>query len=290
MNRLRFLLVAVVAIGGCSRHEPEESTAPQFDLAAHCPSKEALTKRRTLPCNADAVLRGFSTKSVADFDKDMLSAKHGQVFLPPKEYSDAVDCGKPAVPGLVRLITSQDGYIGDAAWGALDEITNGRFGPHGPYEPAPNPPDAAERATVAEKYQKWWNENKTKSETDWLLADLGSDDEQGRSAIHKLGASGDRAAIPALKSLLGNRHLCPWAAVALARLGDESAVPVLIDYYMASDSEPLRERGICEAYALTGQTMDFNPNGTQEERQEALKRWHRWYEQRVGGPGLSGKG
>jgi PBS lyase HEAT-like repeat-containing protein len=283
MNMIGFLLVAATASTvGCSYHKPENSAEPQFDLAAHCLSKEAITKQRAqraLPCNADALLRRFDQSSVANFDKAMPSAKHGQVFLPPNEYSDVVDCGKPAVPGLIRLIANRDGYIGDAAWGALDEITNRRFGTH---EPAPNPPDAVQRAAVAEKYQKWWEENKAKSETDWLLADIGSNDEQGREAIHKLGISGDRAAIPALKSLLGNTYLGPRAAVALARLGDESAVPVLVDYYMASDSEPLRETGICEAYALTGQTMNFNPNGSPEERKEALKRWHRWHEQRVG--------
>jgi len=286
MNPLKFLfVVATASIVGCSYHKPENSAEAQFDLAAHCPPREAMIKQPALPCNADAVLRKFDQKSVGDFDKAIRSAKQGQVLLPPREYSNVVDCGKPAVPGLIKLVTNRDGYIGDAAWGALDEITNRRFGTH---EPFPDPPDAVQRAAVAEKYQTWWEENKAKSETDWLLADIGLNEEQGRTAIYKLGVSGDRGAIPALKSLLGNRYLGPRAALALARLGDENAVPVLVDYFMASDSGPLRETGICEAYALTGQTMNFNPYGTKEERQEAVKRWHRWYEQRAGSAAVDG--
>jgi hypothetical protein len=192
MNRLKFLfVVASASMVACSYHKPENSAEPHFDLAARCPPREAMIKQRALPCDADAVLRRFDRRSVADFDKAMLSAKHGQLLLPPREYSDVVDCGKPAVPGLIKLITNKDGYIGDAASGALDEITNRRFGTH---EPAPDPPDAVQRAAVAENYRKWWEENKAKSETDWLLADIGSNDEQGRAAIYKLGVSGDRAA------------------------------------------------------------------------------------------------
>jgi len=272
------LVAATAAVVGCSSYKPEDSATPQFDLAAHCESREAILNERERPCNPDAALRRFARQSVIDFDRTMHAAKHGQVFLDPKEYSDVAHCGKPVVPGLIKLITNKNAYIGDAAWAALDEITNQRFGMH---EVTPNPPDTVERAAAAEKYQKWWDENKTKSRTDWLVADIGLNDERGRAAIYELGYSGDRAAIPALKSLLGNRYQRPLAAVALAWIGDESAVPVLVDYYMASDSEPLRETGICEAYTLTGQTMDFNPKASPKERQRSINRWHRWYEQRV---------
>ena len=67
-NRLRFLLVAVVvSMVGCYHHQPENSAAPPFDLAAHCRPKEAWTKQQNLPCKADTVLKNFESKSVADF-------------------------------------------------------------------------------------------------------------------------------------------------------------------------------------------------------------------------------
>src|SRR5579864_3127479 len=79
MNRFRFMLVALTAMtASCSYHKPENSDEPQFDLVAHCPPREAMIKKRPLVCNAEALLQRFDRRSVADFDKVTLSAKHGQ--------------------------------------------------------------------------------------------------------------------------------------------------------------------------------------------------------------------
>jgi HEAT repeat protein len=179
------------------------------------------------------------------------------------------------VPGLIALIRKGNAYTSDAARLALEEITNYRFElpSHGT-----NKLSAQERRFAAEKYENWWEQNKNKTRIEWLSVGLGAHDVRGREVIQKLGASGDGDAVPVLQRLLADSYFRPYAAVALARLGDRSAVPALIEEFLLSDSAPLRKAGICELYALTGKTMAYDPNAPEKVRRAAIQRWREWYE------------
>jgi HEAT repeat protein len=107
-----------------------------------------------------------------------------------------------------------------------------------------------------------------------------------RSASAKaLGQIGDAAAIPHLKSSLYDRNL--WvrnaSARALARLGDQEGIPILIKNL---ESEAQERDELVRAQAAeflreaTGENFGFDPRGPAADREEAIRRWQDWWQNR----------
>ncbi len=107
-----------------------------------------------------------------------------------------------------------------------------------------------------------------------------------RSATaNALGRIGEEAAIPHLRSSLYDRNL--WvrnaAARALARLGDNSGIPVLIRNLESTARERdqmVRDQADEFLREVTGENFGFDPQGTDAEREEAIRRWESWWEAR----------
>lgn len=274
MRRIWLWLIASTLLTlGCSHVRRETSASPRFEIAqCQIAAVEASTPST---CDVAGLLKAFEGEHVASYDHALRSIRPGQMVIEPQEFSAVKKCGKSTVPGLIDLISDHNGYIGEAAWRALDDITNRN---PGTYSLGTDPPSAAERAVVAEKYRKWWNENKGYTEIDWLKSDLGRHDNEGKAAIYKLGTSGDPVAVSALKPYLADKYLRPYVGIALARLGDRSAIPVLLDDYMGSEWAPMRKEGICVLYGLTGRMSNFDPYGTAESRKIAIEEWKAWWQ------------
>ena len=105
------------------------------------------------------------------------------------------------------------------------------------------------------------------------------------ASANALGKIGEEAAIPHLRSSLYDRNL--WvrnaAARALARLGDNSGIPVLIRNLESTARERdqmVREQADEFLREVTGENFGFDPQGTDAERQEAIRRWESWWRAR----------
>jgi hypothetical protein len=233
---------------------------------------------RPAACDPVAKLKEFRSKNVVNFDRSVSAmAKPGQIVIAPKEFSEVVACGKATVPGLIDLLDDRDAHLADASRLALEEITNKQFNSPriGSVQPAPQSPNV-----LADRYKEWWTVNKARTEIEWLTADILTRNSRSTIAVRRLGYLGDRSAIPVLRGLLEDRSLSGEAAIALARLKDIHAVPVLIDQFLKSDSQPLRKEGVCQLYLLTGSTLGYDPGDTGEARQRTVLQWRAWYKER----------
>jgi hypothetical protein len=201
-----------------------------------------------------------------------------RAFAPPEEYQRVVRGGKPVVPCLLELLDEGEPVYRLAAFFGLGEITNERFGSAEDF--AGETGDARKmRERVVSEWKAWWLANRNRSRAEWLIEDLSSEDGQKRNyAAEQLGKSGDKSAAPHLRKILKEDALNYRAARALAELGDEAAVPYLIELYLRHDMAEYRKQGIDLLQKLTGQTFDFDPNGSEVSRSESIKKWEEWWE------------
>jgi hypothetical protein len=263
------IVITALSCVGCSRDKSNIALS-QFDVHSCALPKADPIKESG--CNIDRVMKAFIGPKVRAFASSVNAIQSpGQIAAEPGEFTAAVGCGKQAVPRLIPLLLDNDENIANAARLALEIITNKSFG-NSPYIV----PRTEASREVAKQYRDWWEKNEEKSITDWLIADLNGNEKVARRAISKLGDLGDKSAIPALRSILPNSRLRADAALALARLGDAQAVPILIDDFLASESEPLRKTGFCHLYQLTGETFDYDPASTPKARTTSITNWRNW--------------
>jgi HEAT repeat protein len=114
-----------------------------------------------------------------------------------------------------------------------------------------------------------------------LLEALGDEDRRVRvAAARALGEIGSRDAVDPLVRLLplpGDRTLLTEVVRALAKIGDTRAAPALIDL-LGSPLAEARQEAVTALRYLTHRTMGFDPRGEAEEREAAVERWRRWWE------------
>jgi hypothetical protein len=194
----------------------------------------------------------------------------------PKEFAEVVQLGRDAVPFLIGRLDDSDGSVRFAALLALTRITNKRFGQGADFY-RDGRSNRRKRIETIELWERWWRTNRCKSDEDWLIDDLRSRDELTRkTAATKLGERGVVAAIPELRELLRDPELSFHAARSLAVLGDGCAVPFLVRLYLTN--ELYCGMGIDLLEKLTGETMGFDPQGSEESRGAAIKKWEEWIE------------
>jgi len=115
----------------------------------------------------------------------------------------------------------------------------------------------------------------------WQVAldDLANPDSAVRwNAVQALAESGDPAVVPHLVPLLTDEDV--WvrmaAAGALGDLGAASAIEPLIDT-LEDEETAVRERAMLSLRGITGRTFQFNPDGSENEREKAIKKWRSWW-------------
>lgn len=205
-----------------------------------------------------------------------------RAFDPPVEYRRVVSAGKAVVPCLLELLENGEPVYHLVAFFALGAITNERFGSAQGFAG-----ETAEARKIREgaisEWKAWWKANRGRSRTEWLIEDLSSEYRQKRDyAAEQLGKSRDKSAAPHLRKILEEDARNYRAARALAELGDKAAVPYLIELYLRHDMAEYRKQGLELLVQLTGQTFDFDPNGSEQTREESIKRWETWWRQNNG--------
>jgi hypothetical protein len=220
---------------------------------------------------------GFESSAVRKYVATVQGAQvPTHVVTPPHEYSDVVDLGKAAVPFLLEQLVSQDELIRGVAMRALSFITNKNFARPGDFKDL----DRSRSIQLQEKFAKWWEQHKNQSRVEWLIDDLSAVNfGTRRNAVDRLRDEGDVKAIPALRDSLKEKELAYYSAEALAVLGDRAAVPYLVDLYLTHEMETFRRDGICLLFKLTGQSLDYDPSASPDNRQAAIQRWKSWWQE-----------
>jgi hypothetical protein len=197
------------------------------------------------------------------------------IYYPPEPYSEVVDVGKPLIPRLLILLDTGIVCQRLAAYYALCQISNQRYGTCQDYS---SEVKHTVRDSLINIWRMWWEKNKTKDRVTWLINDLTSKDSTTakRAAIF-LGDCHDRIAIPHLRKTLSNNLLSFYSIESLAKLGDIQIVPNIIKYYLNHDNVGYRERGIKLLNDLTGHRFDFVPNAAKSERDKAIEKWQQWW-------------
>jgi HEAT repeat protein len=216
----------------------------------------------------------FASTKVRGYVQALRSQKGTLEFAqPPAEFSDVVEVGKDAIPYLMRRLAANDDIAREAAYHALVQITNKRFLSLEDIRDT----DADKRTSGLKEYADWWTRNRSKSRVQWLSDDVSSPDfPTARVATIWLGKQSDVTAIPALREALSKDKLKFYAAGSLARLGDKTAVPYLIDLYLVHEVEGYRREGLCLLYRLTKRTFDFDPSASKTARDSSIQRWKEW--------------
>jgi HEAT repeat protein len=110
------------------------------------------------------------------------------------------------------------------------------------------------------------------------------------TALAALGATGDSRLVEPLRQAEHpdwSEVLKLESARARVRLGDWTAMPVLID---GLASEEFIKRALCVQVLkqATREDKGYDPNGTPEERAEAVQRWRAWWTERQSDKLLAG--
>ncbi|MHC4132074.1 MAG: HEAT repeat domain-containing protein [Planctomycetota bacterium] len=226
------------------------------------------------------LIEPFKRQPVKDYVYKIVTHKGSAftVFASPSEYRNVVKAGKIVVPYLIPLLEDESQELRVATYMALTEITNKRFGSlEDFYNNLEINQKRREKAIVL--WRKWWEDNKTKTRTQWFIDDLSGEDEVNKKeAAIALGSMGDKSAIPPLRTLLDEPKFAFYVAESLARLDDGYSIPFIIKLHLTHDMEGYRRNGLELLESVTGQTLGFNPQVPQEERDQAIERWLQWWE------------
>lgn len=145
------------------------------------------------------------------------------------------------VPALISALEDREEGVRAGANKALIEVTgwSADFDPSGTEQ---------ERLISYARWERWWSENKGRAPKDWWEAALLSDEppEIRARAARRLGGVKE------------------WEAIRYLVQGLEDDAPGV----RAAALESLTE--------LTGQSLGFDPDGSDEERAAAIGRWHAW--------------
>ncbi|MBI1851408.1 MAG: HEAT repeat domain-containing protein [Planctomycetes bacterium] len=99
--------------------------------------------------------------------------------------------------------------------------------------------------------------------------------------VRALGAIKNAADVPALVGVLRadeSLHVREEVATILGTIHDKEVVGPLIE--ILRDSNPsLRAKAAQSLRLVSGQAIDFNPEGTDEEREAAVQKWEEWWAQ-----------
>jgi HEAT repeat protein len=116
-----------------------------------------------------------------------------------------------------------------------------------------------------------------------LLPMLADPDRRLRlAAVRALGELRSRATAEALRPLLvepADAALAREAIRALVKMGDEEAVPLLIDL-LSNPKVEIREEASTGLLFLTRVSMGYDPRSPEAERAAAISRWRAWWETR----------
>lgn len=253
-------------------------------LATSCENKE--DKQNNMSSNANhnidpnVLLTEFKCQSIQDYFSDYnvpdSLARH---ISYPSEYENVVNAGKVMVPSLIQMLLENNESLQYAALSALTQITNKDYGCIGVYH-IDRDEIIKHKERVVDEWTSWWKENKGKSRVEWLLDDLHSDENHIKvNAIIELGNLREVTAKTALRDLLEDDDFSFSAAYSLGQLGDYSSIPFIIDMYLKSDSYGNRREGIELLENLTSKTFDYNPNGSEAERDKSIQKWNEWWEE-----------
>jgi hypothetical protein len=241
-----------------------------------CESEISFSKKLEPRPFTTKVSKQFMSESVRQYIRAQHSAVSPTAMVwPPRAYSDLVVVGKPAVPFLLEQLRSDDELLREAAWQAIVEITNKRFISTVDAFGKDRNPEKWNLANI--KYSNWWQQNREKSRTQWLIEDVLSPDFiTKKTAIIQLGSEQDLAAIPILRKSLEDSAVQFYSAGSLASLGDRASIPYLVNTYLTHQNEGFRRKGICFLLKFTGQRFQFDPSGTESARESSIQKWNEW--------------
>ncbi|MBI3272998.1 MAG: HEAT repeat domain-containing protein [Planctomycetes bacterium] len=167
---------------------------------------------------------------------------------PSNRASAARELGKraalDAIPALLAALEDEVGPVRARADEALQALTglNQGFGADLP---------AAERKDAASRWQAWWSRNASKPPAEWWI-----------EALLREPAPRNRAS----------------AARALGGVKEKAAVRFLL-HGLADSAAVVRAAAATALRSLTGADLTFPAEGSDDEREAALKAWLAWWEE-----------
>lgn len=192
---------------------------------------------------------------------------------PPKAFQIIVDSGKSFVPDLIASLNDKNGKIRLSSFLALNSITNKNFGSYKDYLFNENM-----RENIS-KWNDWWRSNKNKSQKEWLIIDLNSNDiGTKKRAIIKIGNLYKTKAIPDLRKTLSDSSVFNIAVQTLAKISDPYVITYLVNDFLTSDYLVTRQDGIKYLKIMTGQTFEYDPKANEKERAKSIVKWKKWLE------------
>lgn len=218
----------------------------------------------------------FESNEFEDYVVKQISADSNSIIAQPDKFVEITNFGKKIVPCLIKTLSDQKYSARIGAYWALRVITNKSFGSTDVYKNK----NWDDISRINSHWIEWWIENSNKTQEEWFLEDLNSNDQNLRkTAIWKFVDLKDKSVIPTLQKYLKDPRINFDVACVLGDLGDKSIVPFLIKNGLENTNEYYRNWAILVLKHLANETFGFDPNESFASRNISVDKWKKWWKQ-----------